>query len=65
MTDDKKEEGFQEIKGTSLGELTISEILSEMIKKGADTSELKMILPNGLGLLMRISIEDVFHENEE
>lgn len=56
---------FQEIQGKRLGELTISEILSEMIKEGADKSQLKMMMPNGIIVLMNISIEDVFHETEE
>ena len=56
---------FQEIQGKRLGELTISEILREMIKEGADKSQLKMMMPNGIIVLMNISIEDVFHETEE
>ena len=65
MSSEERKDGFQHLEGNSLGEVTISQILFEMITHGADSSELKIVLPNGLGVLLGISIKEVFDENEE
>ena len=58
------EEDFHEIKGKKLGDLSISEILIEMVTHGADESELRMMLPNGIGLLLGIRIKDIIGGDE-
>lgn len=58
-----KEDGFHEMSGQKLGDITLGKVLSEMLMNGADASELRMTLPNGSGVLLEINIKEIFDEN--